>query len=181
MPAIVNLPKSISIALLLLGFTSFFAKGETVEADNGATFRILSTQVIDNHWRGGDKPYAMATVVDDDGAVRILVFDCEGSYAPGDVAHAPWQHVPPRSVAAGISQIACKLLRTTQQPSPAPPSYPGLPAPQWIANCIQTFESPKGRLPYEILSKAPPTHSENLTYCKEQWNTVHPNERLPVP
>jgi hypothetical protein len=44
-----------------------------------------------------------------------------------------------------------------------------VPASEWIANCIHSFESPEGRKPFETLGQKPQTHEQNLSYCTEQY------------
>lgn len=87
------------------------AKNIEVEADNGSIYHITTIQSIDNHWRGGDKPYVLAGVATDDGQFLNLTFDCEGSYAHSD--SSDWHRVPSRSVLARISQIACRAMTRT--------------------------------------------------------------------
>jgi hypothetical protein len=90
------------------------AAGQTVTADNGAVFSISGIQAIDNHWRGGDKPYVIAFVTDEDRQVVLFTFDCEGFYSSSvRMVQSGWRSIPSRSVLARISQIAC---RTALQP-----------------------------------------------------------------
>ena len=98
----------ISALVAVLAISPASAKDTEVEADNGSIYHITTIQSIDNHWRGGDKPYALAGVATDDGQFMNLTFDCEGSYAHSN--SSDWHRVPSRSVLARISQIACKAI-----------------------------------------------------------------------
>ena len=75
----------ISALVAVLAISPASAKDTEVEADNGSIYHITTIQSIDNHWRGGDKPYALAGVATDDGQFMNLTFDCEGSYAHSEL------------------------------------------------------------------------------------------------
>ena len=80
---------------------------QTLEASNGALYHIVRVATIDNRWRGGSHPYAMATVVTEDREVINITFSCDGQYS---VSPGPWLHVPSRSVVAEIGRIACRSI-----------------------------------------------------------------------
>jgi hypothetical protein len=83
--------------------SSAHAAVQTVEADNGAVYRIVEV----THSRSGT---ASASVYPPDGGPLLISFDCAGHmiiYSLDAHAGGPSQYVPPRSVAGRIAQIAC--------------------------------------------------------------------------
>ena len=80
---------------------------QTVEADNGAIYEILHTSVI--HSPNGKPAEAHAQVLTPDNEQIHFVFDCRGHMVipSAFTVYAPIRAIPPRSVAAGIAQIAC--------------------------------------------------------------------------
>jgi hypothetical protein len=54
----------------------------------------------------------------------------------------------------------------------------GLPATGWISNCIANMETPNANQAYALSGKPPPTHDENRAWCIEQWNKLHPDQRV---
>ena len=98
-----------SVALCLLVVLAQPAIAAPFEADNGAKYEVVQVRRVDNQWRGGSAPYAMAEVIDEDGRGSMLVFDCAGSFSTA--ASSTWRRVPSRSVAAGIEKMACRALR----------------------------------------------------------------------
>lgn len=85
------------VATLAIGAAS----AQVIEADNGATFKILGSR----HMVGGD-PRVSASVEDDDGRIHNITFDCAGRY--GIMPFGNWHSIPPRSVLAKISRIVCR-------------------------------------------------------------------------
>jgi hypothetical protein len=79
-----------------------------LEAENGERFQIEDIHGVDNRWRGGDSPFAAATATDENGRSETLVFTCDGYYA--DARGTDYLHIPPRSVLARVSQIACRKI-----------------------------------------------------------------------
>jgi len=84
------------------------AGAATFEADNGEKYEVVQVRRIDNQWRGGSAPYAMAEVIDEDRHGSMLVFDCAGSFS--SASSTTWRRVPSRSVAAGIERMACRAI-----------------------------------------------------------------------
>jgi hypothetical protein len=83
--------------------SSAHAAVQTVEADNGAVYRIVEI----THGRGG---IANASVYSPDGDALNISFDCAGHMVITSMnaqASGPYQSVPPRSVAGRIGQLAC--------------------------------------------------------------------------
>lgn len=80
------------------------AMAQVVEADNGATFRILgSRHMVGDGWVD---PRVSASIADDDGRIHNITFDCAGRY--GIMPFGNWHSIPPRSVLARINRIVCK-------------------------------------------------------------------------
>lgn len=49
---------------------------------------------------------------------------------------------------------------------------------RWINNCIANMATPEAREAYTSLGKVPPSHAENITWCKAQWNIFHPDQKI---
>jgi hypothetical protein len=90
--------RHIIIAAAALAFVPS-AYAQTIEADNGAVFKII--QVIHPSRDGG---VGQAQVYTPDGQIINLLFDCRGNMAPFD---GHMHSIPPRSVGGRIGQIAC--------------------------------------------------------------------------
>jgi hypothetical protein len=76
------------------------AQWPTVEADNGAVYRILD--MVHPSPRHSD---AQAQIEDPDGRIMNFVFDCQGHMA--SFSGGGMRSIAPRSVAGRIAQIAC--------------------------------------------------------------------------
>jgi hypothetical protein len=86
----------IAIAVTLATLSSAQAQ-QTIEADNGAVYRIIQTR----HYDDGTAQTAVSTPdVDTIG----LIFDCRGHMA---TQSSGMHSIAPHSVAGRISQIAC--------------------------------------------------------------------------
>lgn len=88
----------LTIAATLATLSSAQAAIQTVEADNGAVYRIMQIE----RWTNGT---SQASIADPDGEVMNFVFDCRGHMA--SFAGGGMRSIPPRSVAGRIAQIAC--------------------------------------------------------------------------
>jgi hypothetical protein len=98
------------VLLVILFFVLATAHAAPIilEAENGERFQIEDIHGVDNRWRGGDSPFAAATVTDENGRSETLVFTCDGYYA--DARGTNYLYIPPRSVLARVSKIACREI-----------------------------------------------------------------------
>jgi hypothetical protein len=89
----------ITAAAELAFIPSAQAAVQTIEADNGAVFKII--QMI-HPSRDGD--VGQAQIYTPDGEFINLLFDCRGNISVG---YGHMHSVPPRSVGGKIGQLAC--------------------------------------------------------------------------
>src|SRR5882672_2068261 len=85
------------------------ANWQSVEADNGAVYKIDMNSISHNNNGTADLVvYAVEGPGYNPANMRRLWFDCQGRYrdlsAPGI---GPTQYAPPRSIAGRLSEIAC--------------------------------------------------------------------------
>lgn len=92
--------KTLCAALLLL-LAWFPASAQVFESENGAHFRIQGTAVP-----ADGSSTVLAYIVDDDGQLTRVMFDCHGRY--GFLELMRWRTIPSRSVLAAISRRACR-------------------------------------------------------------------------
>jgi hypothetical protein len=99
----------IAITAALATLSSAQAAVQTVEADNGAVYRILGIHVQATKFQGISQTYVTTEVADDSNEMTYLTFDCNGSFSleTASGSHSGWRHIPARSVAGRIAQIAC--------------------------------------------------------------------------
>jgi hypothetical protein len=93
---------AIAIAAAALAFVPS-AHAQTIEADNGAVFKIINLIHPDPSSYEGT---AQAQIYTPDGELVSLMFDCKGHMKRMDLM-GPMTSIPPRSVGGRIGQIAC--------------------------------------------------------------------------
>jgi hypothetical protein len=92
----------ILIAAAALAFVPS-ARAQTIEADNGAVFKIINlTHPNPSSYEGT----AEAQIYTPDGELVSLMFDCKGHMKRMDIM-GPMTYIPPRSVGGKIGRIAC--------------------------------------------------------------------------
>lgn len=93
--------KAACVAMLVLASPAMAEKYPTVEADNGAKFRIINNMRSTNNT-------VSTLVADDDNRVTRFAFDCDGgNFSIGQSQYVEWHHMAPKSVVAAIARIAC--------------------------------------------------------------------------
>jgi hypothetical protein len=91
----------IAIAAALAFIPSTRAE-QTVEADNGAAYRVMGTHIPYDH----NAPISIE-VYDNNNHLMMLMFDCKGHI----MSEEGWHNLPSRSVAAQIAQLGCKQAK----------------------------------------------------------------------
>jgi hypothetical protein len=91
------------------------ANWQSVEADNGAVYKINLNSISHNNNGTADVViYAAEGPGYNPANMRRLWFDCQGRYRDLTAPGLPTQYAPPRSIAGRLSEIACAGAKDTR-------------------------------------------------------------------